>query len=154
MERDFYRIECEETGVGPYQSGEYACIETPSSDRHPTPWNEGLWDRDRALDDDYHQDQQNFVCGFESIEQLLRWFDVKSLSNIERLGLKYSRHYNVIRFRSRVEHMRVAKCQAVARKVFLIEVSRLTLSDFINSVRIPEEAKALTYAGERVRLNS
>lgn len=146
MERDFYRIECEETGLGPYQSGEYDCVKTPSTSRHPTPWSEGLWDHTKGWDEGYYEDQRSFVCGFESVQQLLAWFDINSLKNMLNGGLRYHRHYNVIHFRSPEEHMRVAVCQAVARKPYLIEVSRQELSAFIYSVQIPESAKALTFS--------
>lgn len=140
---DFYRIECVETGDGPYQSGEYNCVKNPSTDRHPTPWNEGLWDRSQVNDDDYRDDQAKFVCGFKSIEQLTDWFDVESLETMFMQGKRFGRHYSVIHFMSHSEHMRVAKRQAVARKSFLLEISRQELDAFIRKLKFKYEGAML-----------
>ncbi len=152
--RDFYRVQCLETGQGPYQSGDYDCIKTPSSERHPTPWNEGLWDRSKWLEDGYHEEQQSFVCGFESIQQLLAWFDIDSLQRLQSSSTRWKRHYDVIHFQSHEAHMQVARCQAVARKSLLVEVSRQSLEEFIQDVSVPMYARELTFRDSRFTLVS
>lgn len=63
-----YRIEHPETGKGPYSTGWSPGISYASTKRHPAPDEDGLG----------YMDNKEEYCGFESLEKLCGWFNLRN----------------------------------------------------------------------------